>query len=64
MASVMIMAVLPSVAVYGQNTSGFLNADISWRIENDTLYISGKGVVPTIMFDAKSDCKRNRCSFF
>ena len=63
LASVMIMAVWPSTAVYGQNTSGFLNADISWRIENGTLYISGKGVVPTTMLGAKSDWYNSRSLF-
>ena len=49
-----IMAVMPLSGLFGQNTSGELTPDLKWHIENSTLYISGKGFVPTTMFRQKS----------
>ena len=49
MAIILITAVMPMTTLYGQNTSEIigdsLNSDIAWRIENNTLYISGQGVI-------------------
>ena len=49
-----IMAVFPIPSLYGQNTSetigGELSSKVSWRIENNALYISGKDTVPTLMY--------------
>jgi len=36
------------------NIGGKLTPDITWRIENDILYLSGNGVVPTTKLGAKS----------
>ena len=42
-----IVALKPASIVYGQDIRGELTPEITWRIENGTLFISGKGVVPT-----------------
>ena len=49
-----IMALMPSDGLFGQNTSGSLSPEVTWRIDNNTLYISGKGIVPTTPYRAKS----------
>ena len=53
-----IMAVMTAPVIFGQDApqmiGGELTPDIAWRIENGTLYISGKGVVPTTMFGRTS----------
>jgi len=58
LAIVSIVAIMPASGLYGQDTQkkigGELTPDIAWHIANDTLYISGQGVVPTTMFGAKS----------
>jgi len=58
MASVLIAAFIHSTDLFGQgaapNRGGDLTPAISWRIETRTLYLSGKGVVPTTMFGMKS----------
>ena len=62
-----IVAVVPVNELYGrssqENIGGELNSDISWRIENNTLYLSGKGVVPTTMLGAKSAWHKFRANF-
>ena len=40
-----------------------LTPDITWRIEDNTLYLSGNGVVPTTMFGAKSAWNDHRSRF-
>jgi len=51
---VTIVALVPTSVLYGQDIQGELTPEITWRIENGTLFISGKGVVPTTMFGARS----------
>ena len=62
-----ILAVMPVSDLYGQDASktigGELTPDIAWHIENNTLYISGKGVVPTTMFGARSAWNDYRALF-
>ena len=53
-----MVSVMPMSGIYGQRApeaaQGNLTSDIAWGIENNTLYISGKGVVPTTMLGKKS----------
>jgi len=55
---IFIVAVVRMPDLYGQesaeNIGGELTPDITWRIENNILYLSGNGVVPTTMYGAKS----------
>ena len=58
MTIVAMVSVMPMSGLYGQSTpeaaQGNLSPEIAWRIENNTLYISGNGVVPTTMLGKKS----------
>ena len=58
-----VMAVMPLSILYGQDTQGELSSDVAWRIENNTLYISGKGFVPTVMFRQKPAWDKSRSLF-
>jgi len=58
-----VMAVMPLSILYGQDTKGELSSDVAWRIENNTLYISGKGFVPTVMFRQKPAWDKSRSLF-
>jgi len=62
-----IMVVTLPSGLFGQNSQqtngGELSPDVSWRIENNTLYISGKGIVPSTMFGAKSAWNSHRSLF-
>ena len=58
-----IMAVITASGLYGQMIGGELTPDIAWRIENNTLYISGKGVVPSTMFGSRSAWYNYRSQF-
>jgi len=58
-----IMAVMPLSGLFGQETNGTLSSGVVWRIENNTLYFSGKGIVPTTMFRAKSAWDKYRSLF-
>ena len=64
---ILMVSVMPISGIYGQSTpeaaQGDLTPDIRWRIENNTLYISGKGVVPTTMFGAKSAWFKHKTEF-
>lgn len=63
----LIMVVIPVSSLYGQDVQksigGELTPDITWRIEGNILYISGKGVVPTTMFGARSAWHDYRSNF-
>lgn len=58
MAFISIMTVMPASGLNGQNSQetigGEMTPEIAWRIEDNILYLSGKGIVPTTMFGAKS----------
>jgi len=58
-----MVAVMPSFDLYGQDTKGVLTPEIGWRLENGTLYLSGKGVVPTTMLMAQSAWSNYRKQF-
>jgi hypothetical protein len=59
-----IMVVMSMSDLFGQDiVGGELSPDISWRIENNTLYISGEGVVPSTMFGARSAWHSHRSLF-
>ena len=58
-----MMVLMPAAGLFGQDTGGTLSPDVSWRIENNTLYFSGKGFVPTTMFRAKSAWDKSRSLF-
>ena len=65
MMAVTIIAVAPSL--YGQNAperiGGELTPNITWHIADNTLYLSGSGIVPTTMFATKSAWSDYRSSF-
>jgi hypothetical protein len=50
---------------YGQNpaTGGELTPDITWHIDAETLFISGKGVVPTTLLNTVSPWNASRSLF-
>ena len=54
----LMTAAVPTHGLFGQDApktiGGQLTPDVAWHIENSVLYISGKGVVPTTMFGARS----------
>ena len=58
-----IMVVAPLSGLFGQATDGKLSDDVSWRIENNTLYFSGKDVLPSTMFRAKAAWSGSRTLF-
>ena len=59
-----IMVVMSISNLFGQDiVGGELTPDISWRIENNTLYLSGVGVVPSTMFGARSAWHSHRSLF-
>ena len=61
--AIMVMMTMPDL--FGQDrVGGELTPDITWRIENNTLYISGEGVVPSTMFGARSAWHSHRSLFF
>ncbi len=63
----LIIAVIPVSSLYGQGAQGAIGSeltpDIGWRIENNILYITGKGVVPTTMLGARSAWHDYRSNF-
>lgn len=58
MAFISIMTFMQASGLYGQNVQetigGEMTPDIAWRIEDNILYLNGKGVVPTTMLGARS----------
>ena len=58
-----MMAMMPWSGIFGQDTGGTLSSGVTWRIENNTLYFSGKSFVPTTMFRAKSAWDKSRSLF-
>ena len=58
-----IVALISAPVLFGQDIRGELTPEITWRIENGTLFISGKGVVPTTMFGAQSAWNAYRSRF-
>jgi len=54
-------------SLYGQDTpeqiGGELTPEIAWYIKDNTLYLSGNGVVPTTMFGARSAWSNYRTLF-
>jgi hypothetical protein len=60
---VSMMYVLLSLSAYGQETGGQMTSEVAWRIEGGTLYISGKGVVPTTMLGQQSPWHLYRSQF-
>ena len=59
-----IMGMMTMSNIFGQDrVGGELTPDISWRIENNTLYISGEGVIPSTMFGAWSAWHSHRSLF-
>jgi len=67
LAIVSCVAIMPTLSLYGQEVStmigGELTPDISWHIDNGTLHIRGKGVVPSTMFGARSAWNDHRKLF-
>lgn len=61
------MAFMPKPVLYGQEIPemlrGELTPDVTWRIENDTLYISGKGNA-YFKFDAAIALIKNVCPWY
>ncbi|MDR1221960.1 MAG: leucine-rich repeat domain-containing protein [Tannerella sp.] len=52
-----------ALSAYGQEIGGEMTSEVKWRIEGETLYISGKGVVPTTMFGQQSPWYPYRSQF-
>jgi hypothetical protein len=63
LAAVSILCVTSALNVYGQATSGEVTPDITWQIEDGTLYIRGKGTVPTTMVGTTSQWSDSRSLF-
>jgi hypothetical protein len=58
-----MMYVLLALSAYGQETGGEMTSEVRWYIEGETLYISGKGVVPSTMFGQQSPWHPYRSQF-
>jgi hypothetical protein len=54
---------MPALKAYGQETGGEMSSEVRWYIEGETLYLSGKGVVPTTMFGQQSPWHPYRSQF-
>jgi hypothetical protein len=62
-----IISLISMQAIYAQEENipknGELSDEIKWNIENDTLFLSGSGVIPTTMFGARSAWHYSRSIF-
>ncbi|MDR2148372.1 MAG: hypothetical protein LBE91_18170 [Tannerella sp.] len=67
LAIITMLALVPASVLYGQDTpgkiGGELTPEISWRIEDGVLYLSGQGVVPTTMLGTRSAWYDYRANF-
>jgi hypothetical protein len=60
---VSMMCAVPALKAYGQEIGGEISPEVKWYIEGETLYLSGKGVVPTTMFGQQSPWYPYRSQF-
>jgi hypothetical protein len=58
-----MVCAMSALKAYGQEIGGELSSEVKWRIEGETLYISGKGVAPTTMFGQQSPWRPYRSQF-
>jgi len=63
LAFLLVMTALSTSFIHGQEMGGELTPEISWKIANGTLYISGNGIVPTTMIGRVSAWNKFRSNF-
>ncbi|MDR1602082.1 MAG: leucine-rich repeat domain-containing protein [Tannerella sp.] len=63
LAAMSVMYAMPTPKAYGQEIGGELTPEVKWYIEDETLHVSGKGVMPTTLFGQQSPWHTYRSQF-